>query len=630
LTVKVNYPALFFYILLSLLPFIYIVNLYDKVELPRFSFIALLTIPAFITLIFSKLQSNSFNWHTNILFVLMLVFFSAISIIWGGTYGSYEEQIIKLVIFSFVFLIATQSIDLKQLQTLFFISIFSASIVALIGILQKFNFNPFNLLQFNTSASTFINRNFAANYLDLIIPINFILLIHSKTKQKVWLLTISLCLLLSYILIINVLGTWLAFSVFFIFFIFALRHLDYLKKEFILFSSKYKTALIALIFIPLFIFILPGKGMSFHTEFKKYTDLFAPYSSTSTSTLQSSFTVRKHAYLTALDMVKDKPLIGVGLGNFHIAFRSYARAANSEHKVFADLIYLHNDILQTFVEIGLIGGGILFLIIGNTLFFTMRFLKNHVNDIPLTTEQITKKLYALGLLLALLSSGFHAFVSFPLHQATSGFIFYLWLGLLTSLLSNHFKISQSISISFKIILIILPIFMFSVLNNYNNQIKSNFYIDKARLSFKKKNCSQAIKYADKSMDYYAKDYYPQSWAISIYAKCVITDENKKLHLAEKILANNPLHPWALKMAAIIYFKQGQYVYAEQNLKLLVSLYPTYPAPHIELGNAMYMQQKYIKAQKQYIKALSLNPQHAEAYRMLQKVEQKIELNAHSM
>jgi len=494
--------------------------------------------------------------------------------------------------------------------------------------LQKFNFNPFNLLQLNTSASTFINRNFAVNYLDLIIPINFILLIHSKTKQKVWLLTISLCLLLSYILITNVLGTWLAFSVFFIFFIFALRHLDYLKKEFILFNSKYKTALIALIFIPLFIFILPGKGMSFDTEFKKYTGLFTPYSST--STLQSSFTVRKHAYLTAFDMIKDKPLIGVGLGDFHIAFRSYAGAANSEHKVFADLIYLHNDILQTFVEIGLIGGGILFLIIGNTLFFTMRFLKNHVSDIPLTTEQITKKIYALGLLLALLSSGSHAFVSFPLHQATSGFIFYLWLGLLTSLLSNQFKISQSISLLFKSILIILPVFMFYVMNNYNNQIKSNFYIDKARLSFKKKNCSQAVKYADKSIDFYAKDYYPQGWAISIYAKCVINDENKKLQLAKKILANNPLHPWALKMAAIIYFKQGQYVYAEQNLKLLVSLYPTYPAPYIELGNAMYMQQKYTKAQKQYIKALSLNPQHAEAYRMLQKVEQKIELNAHSM
>jgi len=105
-TGKVNYPALLFYILLSFLPLLYIVSLYEKTELPRFFFIALLTIPAFITLIFSKLKSNSLNWHTNILFVLLLVFFSAISIIWGGLYGSYEEQIIKLVIFSFVFLIA--------------------------------------------------------------------------------------------------------------------------------------------------------------------------------------------------------------------------------------------------------------------------------------------------------------------------------------------------------------------------------------------------------------------------------------------------------------------------------------------------------------------------------------------
>ena len=250
-TRKVNYTTAILFILIAITPLIYIENLYDKTSLPRFAFITFLILPGFLLLILGKLKSPSLNWHSNILYFFLLVFFSIISLVWGGTYGYYEEQLIKLLIFSLVFLIGTQTTSIQQLQTLLYISIFSASIVSFIGILQKFNLNPFNLLQLTSTGSTFINKNFAANYIDLIIPINFILLINNNSKQKVWLLTTSLTLLLSYILIIHSRGAWLALVVFFILVLISARQLDYVQQKFTSFSKKYKFPIFVLFNIEL-------------------------------------------------------------------------------------------------------------------------------------------------------------------------------------------------------------------------------------------------------------------------------------------------------------------------------------------------------------------------------------------
>ena len=611
LSKKVDYVSFLIFILLGVTPLLYIESLYDKTTLPRFAFVTFLILPAFLLLIFNKLKSTSFNWHSNIFFLLLLVFISGVSLVWGGTYGYYEEQFIKLLTFSLVFLIGTQFSSTKQLQILLVISILSASVVSLIGVLQKFYLNPFDLLQVAPPASTFINKNYAGNYIDLIIPINFILLINSNSKQKVWFLTASLSLLLSYILIIHSRGSWLALVVFFTLVLISARQLDYFNQKLSSFSKKYKLPLVTLFLIPTVIFLLPGGDMSLNDETKRYSSAFSAHSKS----------VRKNANLTALDMIQDKPILGVGLGNFHIAFRSYARSIDSEHKVFTDLVYLHNDILQIFVELGIIGGGVLLLILGNTLYLSFKCLKDKPTH-PIKKET-TKKLLILGLLLSLITSSTHALVSFPLHQAIPGFIFYLWLGLLTSLLSKQFKITQVISVFLRTIFIISMLFMVYAFSHYNDQIKSNFYINQAILSLENKNCSEALKYVDKSINYYAKDYYPQRWAISIYASCDVKNTGKKRYLVEKILSNNPLHPWALKMAATLYFKQEDYLHSEQALRLLIGIFPSIPATYIELGNVLYKQKKYSQAKKQYTKAITLSPQHPLALKMLNKVQSKL-------
>lgn len=612
-TQKTNYTSILLFILVGLSPLIYVEPLFDKTTLPRFAFISFLILPAFLFLILNKLKPSLLNGHSNILFFSLFVFFSAVSISWGHSNGYYEEQLIKLLLFFIVFLIGTQSTNLKQIQILLVISIFSASIVSLIGILQKFYLNPFDLLQLLLPASTFINKNYAANYIDLIIPINFILLVNSNSKQKVWLLTFSLSLLLSYILIIHSRGSWLALIVFFFLVLISARQLDYFNQKLSSFSKKHKLPLVILFFIPTIIFLLPGEGMSLNDEAQRYS-----------SHQGSTISIRKNANLTALDMIQDKPILGFGLGNFHIAFRSYARSADSEHKVFTDIVYLHNDILQTFVELGIMGGGILLLFFGNTVYLSFKLLKDKSTH-PIKKET-TKRLLALGLLLSLLASSTHALVSFPLHQAIPGFIFYLWLGLLTSLLSKQFKITQIINFFLRTTFIISLLFMVYAFSHYSDQIKSNFYINQAILSLEKKNCSEALKYVDKSINYYAKDYYPQRWAVSIYAGCDVSNINRKRYLVEKILSNNPLHPWALKMAATLYFKQEDYLRSEQALRLLTGLFPSIPATYIELGNILYKQKKYVQAHGQYLKSIGIDPTNALALKMLKKTNIKINLH----
>ena len=616
---KINPTQSLLYLLVGALPLIFIDSFYSKTELPRYAFISFITLPAVLIFIFTKLKQHSFSlyWHSNLLFFGIFILFSACSIFWSYGYGNYKDEIIKLVVFSLVFFTGTQISNIKSLKMLLYVSIFSASIVSFIGILQKFNLSPFPLSSrglTGLSASTFINQNFAANYLNLIIPINFILLICSDKKRQVWLLTFTLILLLSHILIMHSRGSWVALIIFFVALLVSSQIFTILNEKLQFFSKHFKAPVLVLFLVPALIFILPGENArTTEAETARYIAPISTYS-------QSSTAIRKNANLTAFDMIKDKPVLGVGLGNFHIAFQGYARSINSEHKVYTNLLRLHNDSLQIIVELGVIGGGLIFILIGNTLFSAYKSIKNTSNTANL---QNTSKLLILGLLLALTASSVHSLVSFPLHQATSGFMFYLWLGLLTGLLSTKMKATEISKYILKATFVLLLFFMFFTFSHYYNYLRSSFHINEAILTFENNNCANSVEHVDKSISYYDKYYYQQSWALSIYAECEKENHNKKLQLTQIILNNNPLHPMALKTAAISHFKLNQYNEAEKVLYLLSILYPAIPATHIELGNVFYKQKKYHQAKNEYIKALKLDAKNILALKMLSKTRLKI-------
>lgn len=122
-----------------------------------------------------------------------------------------------------------------------------------------------------------------------------------------------------------------------------------------LFVTSRKKIIMLLVGIVMLISFLPHIGL-------KYTNRM---STVSTYEKDNSAMVRIATWRAGINMVKQKPWLGVGPGNFNDLFVSYAP---EELDSYADYtMSIHNIFLQVFSETGLIGGGIFILIIISSL-----------------------------------------------------------------------------------------------------------------------------------------------------------------------------------------------------------------------------------------------------------------------
>jgi O-antigen ligase/Flp pilus assembly protein TadD len=84
----------------------------------------------------------------------------------------------------------------------------------------------------------------------------------------------------------------------------------------------------------------------------------APVPPLTSTARANSIRGRRAIWLNTAAMVREHPLLGVGLGNHKVEYPPYARrvAVDPGFGVFAQLDYVHNDALQLLAELGLVGG----------------------------------------------------------------------------------------------------------------------------------------------------------------------------------------------------------------------------------------------------------------------------------
>ncbi len=120
-----------------------------------------------------------------------------------------------------------------------------------------------------------------------------------------------------------------------------------------------------------------------------------------------SISSRIYYYKNALDIIQQKPLQGIGLGNWCIESLKY------ERKQFNGLIvsiHTHNDFLEIATETGLLNGLIYFSL------FVILFMINIKRIINPKTEH--SKTIAFFCLLLLIAYGIDSIFNFPLHRPT--------------------------------------------------------------------------------------------------------------------------------------------------------------------------------------------------------------------
>ena len=128
----------------------------------------------------------------------------------------------------------------------------------------------------------------------------------------------------------------------------------------------------------------------------------------------------------SLEIVKDFPLLGVGLGNFKYIFTLY--------KTFPGIPqyhFLHNEHLQLLVETGFVG----FLLCG--LFFILVF-RDILKKLTDRRDYFIINIVTAGLC-GLAGVLFHSLFDFNFHVPAVLFAFWLILGLLYKLVNTHFN-----------------------------------------------------------------------------------------------------------------------------------------------------------------------------------------------
>jgi len=112
---------------------------------------------------------------------------------------------------------------------------------------------------------------------------------------------------------------------------------------------------------------------------------------------------RLYTTQTVFPMVADYPLVGVGLGNFKYVYPRYV----TENNLAAVGGHAHNDWVEAFAELGVVGGGLVFAALLVYLLKMVRVWRGR------------RDLYALGIgtgaMAGLLSLAFHSYFDFNMH-----------------------------------------------------------------------------------------------------------------------------------------------------------------------------------------------------------------------
>jgi len=405
-------------------------------------------------LIYDKCLRPDISIKVNYLKItLFLLFaFGALSTLWSV---NFDFTINKLLLWSIALFSFVLSLNLhlthENLIKIAWILIFTASTIAIIGLLQRF-FSPFSLTEAAWPASTFGNKNMAAQVIVLIFPLFAFLLVSNKVQSiKAWILLANLSIVLSYVLFTESRAVWLSITIelFLVFAYFIINKST--NNQWVSWDRSKTYASIAAVSLTVLILHLSPHGDG---EFQNaFADVSQRVISTGTN-IDSSSDQRFQIWDTALKMIESSPFIGTGLGSFahNIANGGFATWTIN------NTMRAHNDLLELIVELGYIGLLIFCSVILAILFGVSTILKN-------TSDEI--HFFFLVILISLIGSFVNLQFSFPYQMAIPILIFGFYTGLIAKYLdkvSNPlFHLRFSIPSTYKKIILFVGAFFFSVI-----------------------------------------------------------------------------------------------------------------------------------------------------------------------
>lgn len=260
-----------------------------------------------------------------------------------------------------------------------------------------------------TPISTFGLSNFAAEYTIMALPAGFILLITEKKWMKV-LTGIPFLLALYYLIIARNRGGYMGFLFSFVFGT-GILILKFLREKGMKPLTLLKYILPLIVAFASFLAFHPS-GRGAVSKFLTSFDLNHP-------TVQT----RLHAWRAALDMIRDHPLLGVGIANYEIYSWKY-QTEKLERMTLATNTRVdktHNEYLQILSELGVIG----------FLLFVWLLYELGKNCLSAIFSEGILSFYSLAFSMGLLAVLVDSFFAFPLQFPATVVHFWIYAGIVS-------------------------------------------------------------------------------------------------------------------------------------------------------------------------------------------------------
>lgn len=491
----------------------------------------------------------------------------------------------------------------KQIRKIMVSLIFVSGLISIYSIVQYFGIDLLNLKVVGSGyiSGPFENRNVLASFLVFVMPVSAGFLFEKISKKLKIMIGLVMIITLIALIYTRTRGAWVGFMGAMAFFAGAkLIAEGGMKKIFNNVFSKKSLIIIFLMVICLGLLIRYDyrKGGSFTKKFLSIADLKDP------ATMH-----RFVMWRTGIDIIKEHPLLGTGMGTFekiHPKYQSkYLRT--EKYGRFEGLSrFIHNDYLEITANTGILGlGTFLWLIV--TLYWTgLKRLK-----------QISESKYSPNLLIIILSSLtavlIHSFFHYSFYLPATSMLFWLWLGLLNTDGPKVEKTKENIrpSIIRQGAIVVITILL---LVWVTKPFIASLYFDRAGYYHMSGHYDKAIAMYKKSKKLNPGDEKALDNLGNVYRDIGLYGEALKEY--ERALEINPYSVEAHNNLGILYVNRGLYDEAIEEYMLAIEINPNLAGVHNNLGNTYRKKGLYDKALREYHEAVNLDPRFVDAYNNL--------------
>jgi O-antigen ligase len=370
-------------------------------------------------------RRDGLRWHAIMWLPLALMFYALGSMVWSHTFLGGVEAI-RWFVFSLILWLGINTLSRGRTGYLLE-GIHWGAVVASLWTVLQFYFDFTFFPQGPNPASTFVNRNFFAEFVVCTFPFSAYLMAQSKSSSRIALMAFTLGFNIVALMMTGTRGALAAMWVLLV--VLPVIAVIY-RKQFGFFSWDSGRRILGcgvLVATVLTMGLIKSgnpKVISDRADYGNLTTAFdMAFARTATiKTSDGSLGIRLIMWKATGDMIKARPLSGVGAGAWE-AMQPLYQAAGSQLETD---YYVHNEVLQLLAEYGLTGWLFLLLLTAYLLTAAWKTVRNKTPDG--LTEAPLRAIALASLFAFLMVSN----IGFPWRLASTGCMFALCLALLAS------------------------------------------------------------------------------------------------------------------------------------------------------------------------------------------------------